>query len=128
MLGNVCFRPIADIREIIEHPPMRNDIALAAIGIVLAGCSTNNRPIDRRKADSIANDSYRAFVKEEPARARMLGRPVVEEQADGWSYHWKCKSSVDSSLGVFVERSGKADYDESPYCDSQFPASGKAKR
>ncbi len=104
-----------------EHLAMRNGIALTAMMMVLAGCSGNNRPINRQMADSVADDWYRQFVKDEPTRARMLGPPVVTVQADGWSYRWKCKTSVDSGLGVFVERSGRVDYDESPNCDGQFP-------
>jgi hypothetical protein len=52
----------------------------------------------------------------------MLGHMEIEEQDDGWAYRWKCQTGVDSGLGVFVERSGRADYSEAPDCDGHFPS------
>ena len=74
-------------------------------------------PIDRSQADEIAGDWYREFVRDQPAQAEMLGALTVQEHDDGWSYRWPCKNGVDSSLGVYVERSGQADYDQAPICD-----------
>ena len=100
------------MRKLITLP-----VLLLPFGLVCA----RDHPIDRREADAIAKDWYLDFAKHEPARAQMLGPPAVEVRADGWSYRWKCKTSVQRGLGVFVERSGRADYSESPYCDGTFP-------
>jgi hypothetical protein len=88
---------------------------------LLVGC-VNDAPIARQQADIIAGDFLREFQRDQPGTARMLGHMEIEEQDDGWAYRWKCQTGVDSGLGVFVERSGRADYSDAPDCEGLFPS------
>lgn len=96
---------------------MRTVLTAFCSVMILGACGiTSGQAVNRSEADAIAIEYHLEFARQQPEVAKLLGPVKVDELKDGWHYSWKCRTGLDSKLGVFVSRTGGSDYDEAPDC------------